>query len=57
MADNNSILKPTDAHASGEEVTTQDAHASSEPLKPTDAHASGEEITTLDAHASAPKPN
>ncbi|MFJ5718713.1 hypothetical protein [Streptomyces sp. NPDC093149] len=57
MADNNSILKPTNAHASGADITTQDAHASSEPLKPTDAHASGEEITTLDAHASAPKPN
>ncbi|MGQ4484590.1 hypothetical protein LRE75_20050 [Streptomyces sp. 372A] len=57
MADNNGILKPTDAHASGEELTTLDAHASSEPLKPADAHASGEEITTLDAHASAPKPN
>ncbi|MEV0489128.1 hypothetical protein [Streptomyces atratus] len=57
MADNSGILKPTDAHASDEEITTQDAHASSEPLKPADAHASGEEITTLDAHASTPKPN
>ncbi|GGZ14185.1 hypothetical protein [Streptomyces nitrosporeus] len=57
MADSNGILKPTDAHASGEELTTQDAHASSEPLKPTDAHASGEELTTLDAHASSEPSN
>jgi hypothetical protein len=53
MADQSDILKPTDAHATGEEITTQDAHATGSPLKPTDAHATGEEITTLDAHATS----
>ncbi|MCX2183290.1 hypothetical protein KV205_22555 [Streptomyces sp. SKN60] len=51
MADN---LKPADAHATGtEEVTTLDAHATSEPIKPLDAHATSEPITTLDAHATS----
>lgn len=57
MADKSDILKPTDAHATGKEITTQDAHATSEPLKPTDAHATGEEITTLDAHATSEPAN
>ena len=31
MAANKDSLKPTDAHATGEEITTLDAHATSEP--------------------------
>jgi hypothetical protein len=50
------LLKPQDNHASSEEITTLDNHASGETLKPLDNHASSEEITTLDNHASIPVP-
>jgi len=51
MADNTGAVKPNDAHATDEELTTLDAHATGGDLKPADAHATGEELTTLDAHA------
>ncbi|AWW39045.1 MULTISPECIES: hypothetical protein [Streptomyces] len=55
--DGKDAVKPNDAHASGEELTTQDAHASSGPLKPADAHASGTEVKPTDAHASSEPAN
>jgi hypothetical protein len=57
MADKSDILKPTDAHATGGKITTQDAHATGSPLKPADAHATGGEITTQDAHATSEPAN
>ncbi|MBT2398376.1 hypothetical protein J7E89_21005 [Streptomyces sp. ISL-100] len=49
-------IKPLDSHASGEELTTLDSHASGGDIKPLDSHASGEELTTQDSHASTPTP-
>ncbi|MEU8977688.1 hypothetical protein [Streptomyces sp. NPDC048309] len=57
MADNTGDIKPNDAHATDEELTTQDAHATGGELKPADAHATDEEVTTLDAHATTERPN
>ncbi|MBW5262570.1 hypothetical protein JGS43_38895, partial [Streptomyces sp. P01-F02] len=38
------VVKPLDSHASGEELTVQDSHASGGAIKPLDSHASGEEL-------------
>ncbi|MFG2428911.1 hypothetical protein [Streptomyces sp. NPDC048590] len=57
MADKSDILKPADAHATDEEITTLDAHATGSPLKPADAHATGEDLTTQDAHATGKPAN
>ncbi|MEU0358154.1 hypothetical protein [Streptomyces cyaneofuscatus] len=56
MAADKDNLKPNgDAHATGEDITTQDAHATTKPVtKLGDAHATGQPAGKLgDAHATS----
>ncbi|PZT75931.1 MULTISPECIES: hypothetical protein [unclassified Streptomyces] len=50
------IFKPADTHATGgdADLTTQDTHATVEPL---DIHATGGEIKPLDTHATSEPAN
>ncbi|RSR97130.1 hypothetical protein EF917_22550 [Streptomyces sp. WAC00469] len=42
-----------DMHATGEPVTTKDMHATGAPVTTDDMHATGEPVTTKDMHATS----